>query len=89
VTHHSPYELIQHLTSPLTRNRKNSVYNPYEKRHKKKSTFITSNLGFSEWRSFLKNDQLAAALIDRFTENCHVINMKDCKSLRTKLPQKK
>jgi len=53
-----------------------------QKRHKKKSTFITSNLGFSEWRSFLKNDHLTAALIDRFTENCHVINMKDCESLR-------
>jgi DNA replication protein DnaC len=60
-----------------------------QKRHKKSPTFITSNLGFSEWRSFLKNDQLAAALIDRFTENCHVINMKDCKSLRTKLPEKR
>jgi DNA replication protein DnaC len=55
------------------------------KRHKKKSTLITSNLAFSEWTSFLKNDQLTAALIDRLTENSHVINMKDCKSLRPKL----
>ena len=38
------------------------------KRHKKKSTLITSNLGFSQWSSFLKNDQLTAALIDRLTE---------------------
>jgi DNA replication protein DnaC len=54
-------------------------------RHRKKPTFITSNLGFSEWRSFLKNDHLAAALIDRLTENSHVINMKHCVSLRPKL----
>ncbi|MFQ5792969.1 MAG: ATP-binding protein [Candidatus Bipolaricaulia bacterium] len=54
-------------------------------RHRKKPTLITSNLGFSEWRSFLKNDHLAAALIDRLTENSHVINMKNCVSLRPKL----
>ena len=54
------------------------------KRHRKKPTLITSNLGFSEWRSFLKNDRLTAALIDRLTENSHVINMKNCVSLRPK-----
>ena len=57
------------------------------KRHRHKPTLITSNLGFSEWRSFLKNDHLAAALIDRLTENSHVINMKNCHSLRPKLSQ--
>jgi DNA replication protein DnaC len=55
------------------------------RRHKRKPTLITSNLGFSEWRAFLKNDHLAAALIDRLTENSHVINMKNCHSLRAKL----
>jgi DNA replication protein DnaC len=58
------------------------------RRHKKSPTFITSNLGFDEWRSFLNNDHLAAALIDRFTENCHVFNMKECISLRTKILDK-
>ena len=53
-------------------------------RHRKKPTRITSNLGFSEWRSFLRNDHLTAALIDRLTENSHVI-MKNCVSLRPKL----
>jgi DNA replication protein DnaC len=55
------------------------------KRHRKKPTLITSNLGFSEWGSFLRNDHLTAALIDRLTENSHVINMKGCRSLRPKL----
>jgi DNA replication protein DnaC len=54
-------------------------------RHKKKPTLITSNLGFSQWGSFLKNDHLTAALIDRLTENSHVFNMKGCVSLRPKL----
>ena len=55
-----------------------------QKRHKNKPTLITSNLGFSEWGRFLKNDHLTAALIDRLTENIHVINMKGCVSLRAK-----
>jgi DNA replication protein DnaC len=55
-------------------------------RHKKKSTLITSNLGFSEWGSFLKNDHLTAALIDRLTESSHVFNMKQCVSIRPKMP---
>jgi len=55
------------------------------KRHKKKANLITSNLGFGDWRRFLKNEQLTLALIDRLTENSHVINMRDCQSLRDKL----
>ncbi len=55
------------------------------KRHKKKTTLLTSNLGFGQWGSFLKNDHLTAALIDRLTEVSHVINMKNCKSLRPTL----
>jgi DNA replication protein DnaC len=56
-----------------------------QKRHKTRTTLITSNLGFSEWGSFLKNNHLTAALIDRLTENSHAINMKDCDTLRGKL----
>ena len=56
-----------------------------QKRHKKKSSLITSNLGFEQWPSFLKNDHLTAALIDRLTELSHIVNMKNCGSLRPKL----
>jgi DNA replication protein DnaC len=55
------------------------------RRHKKKTTLITSNLGFSQWGSFLNNQHLTAALVDRLTENSHVVNMKGCVSLRPKL----
>ena len=58
-----------------------------QKRHRQRSTLITSNLGFSEWASFLKNPHLTAALIDRLTESSHVFNMKDCVSLRTKMAE--
>jgi len=56
-----------------------------QKRHKKKTSLITSNLGFEQWASFLKNDHLTAALIDRLTEVSHIVNMKNCASLRPKL----
>jgi len=55
------------------------------KRHQKKTTLITTNLGFAEWGSFLHNAQLTAALIDRLTASCHVVNMKNCGSLRDRL----
>lgn len=57
-----------------------------QKRYKK-TTLVTSNLGFKQWDSFLKNNALTAALIDRLTENSYVINLKNCISLRPKLNQ--
>jgi DNA replication protein DnaC len=59
-----------------------------QKRHKRKTTLITTNLGFSEWQSFLHNTHLTAALVDRLTEVSHPINMKNCKSLRNPLDKK-
>jgi DNA replication protein DnaC len=54
-------------------------------RGRKKSTIITSNLGFDEWEMFLKNANLAAALLNKFTANCNFINMLQCKSITPKL----
>jgi DNA replication protein DnaC len=57
------------------------------KRHRRKTTILTSNLGFSEWGSFLKNAQLTSALNDRLTSNSYVINMKECESLRGRIEE--
>ncbi len=56
-----------------------------QRRHKRKTTLITSNLGFSDWQRFLKNEHLTAALIDRLTETSHVFNLRGCRSLRESL----
>jgi len=56
-----------------------------QRRHRKKTTIITSNLGFGDWRKFLGSDHLTAALVDRLTEQSHVINMRRCVSLRARL----
>jgi DNA replication protein DnaC len=58
-----------------------------QKRHKTKTTLITTNLGYSDWGSFLKNAHLTAALIDRLTETTHTFNMKNCRGLRGKMDQ--
>jgi DNA replication protein DnaC len=58
-----------------------------QKRHKTRTTLITSNLGFSEWGTLLKNNQLTGALLSRLTETSHVINMKNCHSLRPRLDE--
>jgi DNA replication protein DnaC len=57
-----------------------------QKRHKKRTTLVTSNLGFSDWGSFLRNPHLTAALVDRLTETSYVINMRDCEGLREPPP---
>jgi DNA replication protein DnaC len=51
-------------------------------RHRVRSTIVTSNLGFQDWGSFLKNQQLTAALLSRLTENSHVFNMRNCVAIR-------
>lgn len=57
-----------------------------KRRHKKFTTLITTQLGFKDWPGFLKNPQLTAALIDRLTENCQLINMGKCISIRENIP---
>ena len=54
-------------------------------RHRRKTTLITSNLGFKQWNSFLKNEHLTASMVDRLTDQSYVINMKKCTSLRAGL----
>lgn len=54
------------------------------RRHKRNTTFITTQLGFDEWGNFLQDTHLTAALLDRITENCAVFNMKECISIRPK-----
>ena len=53
-----------------------------QKRHKRRTTIITSNLGFSEWNSLFKNEHLTAALLSRLTETSYVFNMRTCKPIR-------
>jgi DNA replication protein DnaC len=58
-------------------------FNLMQKRYKKTCTIITSNLGLDDWGQYLGDKNLAAALLDRLTDNGHVINMNKCQSIRS------
>lgn len=60
------------------------LFDVLKKRHGKYTTLLTTQLGFEEWNSFLRNSHLTAALLDRLTESCALFNLKDCGSLRKK-----
>jgi len=55
-----------------------------KRRHRKKTTLITTQLGYDDWADFLQNKHLTAALLDRMTEDCTVFNMRRCISIRPK-----
>lgn len=51
----------------------NQFFRLIDKRTRKKSTLLTTNLGYQEWPSFLGNPNLAAALLNRLLERVHTI----------------
>ncbi|MBF0432808.1 MAG: ATP-binding protein [Fibrobacteria bacterium] len=55
-----------------------------KRRHNKGCTLITTQLGFEEWNTFLKNKHVTMALLDRITECCTVFDMQECISIRKK-----
>ena len=60
----------------------NQLFRLMDNRASRKSTIITSNLGFEEWGSFLGEKALTAALLSRLLQNCQVfpvtgVNLRD------------
>ena len=45
-------------------------------RHEKRSTIITSNKAFADWGDIFGDAIIAGAMLDRYLEHCHVINLK-------------
>ena len=41
----------------------------------RKSTIITTNLGFDRWEEIFGDQVLTAALVDRLTHKAHLVNM--------------
>lgn len=50
----------------------NNFFRLMDSRCNRKSTVITTNLGFQEWGRFLGNGPLTAALLSRLLQKCHV-----------------
>lgn len=51
------------------------LYNIISRRHQESSTIITTNLAFKHWGTIFPGAACVAALVDRFTENCHVMHI--------------
>ena len=59
------------------------LYNIVSRRHEKCSTVITTNLAFKQWGTIFPGAACVAALVDRFVQHCHVLDI-DADSWRQK-----
>ncbi len=59
--------------SPLEPRQVNAFFRLMDDRCNRKSTMITTNLGFEEWGKFLGGSALVAALVSRLLQNCKTI----------------
>ena len=53
----------------------NMLFKLVDARYRKKSTILTSNIGFDDWGTFFPIKALTKSLIDRVTDECHVIRI--------------
>ena len=63
------------------------LYNILSRRHLQRATVITTNLAFKEWGSVFPGAACVVALVDRFIQHCHVLDI-DADSWRQKVSQK-
>lgn len=61
------------------------LYHIISRRHLARSTVITTNLAFKQWGTVFPGAACVAALVDRFVQNCHVLDI-DGDSGRTRQP---
>lgn len=59
------------------------LYNLVSRRHEQRSIVITTNLAFKQWPSVFPGAACVAALVDRFAQHCHVLDI-DAESWRDK-----
>ena len=51
------------------------LYNIISRRHENRSTVITTNLPFKRWSTVFPGAACVAALVDRFVQHCHVLDI--------------
>lgn len=59
------------------------LYQIISQRHEKRSTVISTNLPFKQWATVFPGAACVAALVDRFVQHCHVLDI-DADSWRQK-----
>lgn len=73
-----------------------ALYHVLADRHERRSTLMTTNLAFKEWTTIFPNASCVTALVDRFAQRCHVMDIdadswraKEAGEFRNKKPPKK
>ena len=51
------------------------LYNILSRRHEKRSTIITTNLGYKQWGQVFPGAACVGALVDRFSQHCHRVEI--------------
>jgi hypothetical protein len=51
------------------------LYSIISRRHERASTVISTNLAFKDWGSVFPGAACVVALVDRFTQHCHVVDI--------------
>jgi DNA replication protein DnaC len=69
------------------------LFHIISRRHEKQSVVITTNLAFKQWGSVFHDASCLSALVDRFAQHCHVLDIdaeswRDKSSLRNKRKRK-
>jgi DNA replication protein DnaC len=61
---------------PISQNGAMLFYQLTSRRYERASTVLTSNKSFEEWGEVFGDEVMAAALIDRITHHCHIVNIR-------------
>lgn len=60
---------------PCSRQAADLLYNIITRRHENRSLILTTNLPFKQWSTIFPGAACVAALIDRFVQHCHIIDI--------------
>lgn len=66
------------------------LFSVFASRYERKSTMVTTNLPFDQWETIFGDAAMTAALVDRLTHHCHLLEMNgDSYRFKESLKQKK